>query len=111
VISERSIQLLGHAQSVAKEKGINLVYILPWSYWPQETANRQRTANAALLEAIGQHIRVVPEPSMGVHSELSDFADSGQHLTVEAAAARSSVLAATLKADSGSSSHQQKSRE
>jgi hypothetical protein len=111
VISERSIQLLGHAQSVAKEKGINLVYILPWSYWPQETANRQRTANAALLEAIGQHIRVVPEPSMGVHSELSDFADSGQHLTAEAATARSSVLADTLRADRGSTNHQRKSRE
>lgn len=111
VISERSIQLLGHTQSVAKEMGINLVYILPWSYWSQGTANRQRTANAGLLEAIGQHIRVVPEPSMGVHSELSDFADSGQHLTAEAAAARSSVLAATLKADRSSSSHQQKSRE
>ena len=111
VISERIIQLLGHAQSVAKERGINLVYILPWSYWPEEAANRQRTANAALLEAIGQHIRVVPETSMGVHSELSDFADSGQHLTAEAAAARSSVLAETLKADRGSINHQQTSRE
>jgi hypothetical protein len=109
--SERSMRLLGNAQSVADERGINLIYILPWSYWPRETANEQRTANAALLDTIGRYVQVLREPPMGVHSELNDFTDSGQHLTAEAAAARSSMLAETLKADRSSSSHQQKSRE
>jgi hypothetical protein len=48
---------------------------------------------------------------MGVHSELNDFTDSGQHLTAEAAAARSSVLAETLKADRDLRSHQKNPRE
>jgi hypothetical protein len=110
-LSERSKQLLGNAQSVADERGINLIYILPWSYWPRETANERRTANTVLLDAIGRNVRVLREPPMGVHSELNDFADSGQHLTAEAAAARSSVLAETLKADRESLNHQKNPRE
>jgi hypothetical protein len=98
-LSQRSMLLLGKAQSIANEKGIELIYILPWSYWPRETENEQRAANAALLDSISRHVRVLREPPMGVHSELNDFTDSGQHLTAEAAAARSSVLAETLKAD------------
>jgi len=105
-LSERSIRLLGNIQSVADERSINLIYIPPWSYWPRETANERRTANAVLLDAIGRNVRVLREPPMGVHSELNDFTDSGQHLTAEAAAARSSVLAETLKNDRESTNHQ-----
>lgn len=101
-LSTRGIQLLRAAQVAAEARGLRLVYALPWSYWPAETVSERRSANEVLLKSIGQHIGVVPEPSMGVHPVLSDFADSGQHLTAEAAAARSSVLAETLKVDSGS---------
>jgi hypothetical protein len=105
-LSTLGARLLKNTRSAAEKRGIKLVYVLPWSYWPQETVDERRTANAALLEAIGRHVRVLIEPSLGAHSELQDFADSGQHLTAEAAAARSSVLAETLKADRGSSNHQ-----
>jgi hypothetical protein len=105
-LSEHGVQLLRSAQSAADERGINLIYVLPWSYWPQETVNERRTTNAALLKTIGRHVPVLVEPSMGAHSELKDFADSGQHLTAKAAAARSSVLAETLKADRESRDHQ-----
>lgn len=105
-LSALGAQLLKDARLAAQEKGIRLVYVLPWSYWPQDTVNERRTANAALLKTIGRHVPALIEPSMGAHSQLKDFTDSGQHLTAEAAAARSSVLAETLKADRGSSNHQ-----
>ena len=105
-LSALGAQLLKDARLAAQEKGIRLVYVLPWSYWPQDTVDERRTANAALLKTIGRHVPVLIEPSMGAHSQLKDFTDSGQHLTAEAAAARSSVLAETLKADRGSSNHQ-----
>ncbi len=95
-ISERGVQLLRDAQSTADEKGINLLYILPWSYWPNQSAPQRRAANAALFKALSQHVRVLIEPAMGTHSETKDFADSGQHLTAEAATARSAILAETL---------------
>lgn len=110
-LSEHGVQLLRNAQSAADEKGINLIYVFPWSYWPGENANEQRTANAVLLDTIGRNVRVLREPPMGVHSELNDFADSGQHLTAEAAAARSSVLAETLKNDRDSTNHPKRLRE
>jgi len=95
-LSKVGAQLLKNARLAAKKKGIKLLYVMPWSYWPQETVDERRTANAVLLEAIGRHVRVLIEPSMGVHSELSDFADSGQHLTKEAASKRSDCLAKAL---------------
>jgi hypothetical protein len=105
-LSTLGAQLLKDARLAAQKKGIRLVYVLPWSYWPQDTVDERRTANAALLKTISRHVPVLIEPSMGAHSELKDFTDSGQHLTAEAAAARSSVLAETLKTDRGSSNHQ-----
>ena len=106
-LSKLGAQLLKNTRLAAEKKGIKLVYVMPWSYWPQETVDKRRAANAALLEAIGRHIRVLIEPSLGAHSELSDFADSGQHLTAEAAEARSAVLAKILKADLDSNRYQQ----
>jgi len=98
-LSALGAQLLKDARLAAEQRGIRLVYVLPWSYWPKETVNEKRTANAALLNTIGRHVPVLIEPSMGAHSELKDFTDSGQHLTTEAAANRSKVLAETLTAD------------
>jgi hypothetical protein len=109
-LSEQAVKLLRNTQSAADERGINLVYVLPWSYWPQETAAQRQAANAKLLEAVGNHVAVLTEPAMGVCSGLMNFTDSGQHLTSEAAAARSAILAETLKTARGSTNHQQKSR-
>ncbi len=104
-LSEHGVQLLRNAQSAADKRGINLIYVLPWSYWPQETAAQRQAANATLLQAIGNHVVVLSEPAMGVCSGLMNFTDSGQHLTSEAAAARSAILAETLKTARSSDSH------
>ena len=94
--SSQGVQLLKNAQLAAKTKGIKLVYVLPWSYWPRESAPQRRAANTAFLESLDQHTQVLFEKAVGVHSEVKDFADSGQHLTQAAARARSSQLAEHL---------------
>lgn len=96
-ITARGVQLLDNAQLAANRKGINLVYVLPWSYWPQRSASQRRAANAALVKAMSQHVRVLIEPAMGTHHEAKDFADSGQHLTRNAARPRSAQLAESLR--------------
>ncbi len=96
LISAGGVQLLKNAQFAAKKRGIRLVYVLPWSYWPPTSAPQRRVANKTLLESVGQHTAVLLEPAMGIHSEIRDFADSGQHLTKDVARARSRQLAKSL---------------
>jgi len=96
LISARGVQLLKNAQLAAKRRDIKLVYVLPWSYWPRESALQRRVANTAFLESLGQHTQVLFETALGIHSEVNDFADSGQHLTKDAARGRSSHLAEHL---------------
>ena len=103
-LSEHGVQLLRNTQSAADEKGINLIYVFPWSYWPQESAARRRTANAGLLDSIEKHVQVLIEPLIGVHSEKTDFSDSGQHLSATAARVRSMQFADRLKLHRNSSS-------
>jgi hypothetical protein len=111
LISVRGAELLKNTQLAANQRGIKLVYVLPWSYWPHETAIERRAANATLLEAFGQHVRVLPEQVMGAHTELLDFSDSGQHLTAAAALSRSEALAETLKGDRSLNKYQEQLRE
>ena len=96
LISARGAELLKNTQLAANQRGIKLVYVLPWSYWPRESAPQRRAANTAFLESLDQHTQVLFEKAVGVHSEVKDFADSGQHLTQAAARARSSQLAEHL---------------
>ena len=86
-------RLLREAQAAADIKTINLMYVLPFSYWPPENAAERRTANGELLNMIGTSVRVLTEQSMGVHTELGDFTDSGQQLCERAARIRSRQLA------------------
>jgi len=95
-ISRAGIELLRNARLAAEAKGINVVYLLPWSYWPEKTANERRAANKLFLNTIKEHIPVLIEPHMGVHTESGDFSDSGQHLTQLSAAKRSARLAETM---------------
>jgi hypothetical protein len=95
-LSCQGSSLLREAQAAADIKGINLLYVLPVSYWLPENAAQRRTANAELLNMIGTNVRVLAEQSMGVHTELGDFTDSGQHLCERAARIRSRQLADRL---------------
>ncbi len=95
-ISKAGMELLRTVRLAAETKGINVAYTLPWSYWPAQTADERRAANKSLLGSIEHHIPILVDPYMGVHTELKDFSDSGQHLTRESAAKRSAVFAETI---------------
>jgi len=97
-ISEQGSEILNAVVAVAKARGIDVVYALPWSYWPAQTANEKRAANTSFLCAVAHFTEVLKEASDGVHSELADFSDSGQHLSADASIIRSASLAQSLKA-------------
>jgi len=80
----------------ADRRGIKVVYLLPWSYRPQEMTEQSRKANEMLLTDISEQIPVLREPSSGMHDRIEDFSDSVQHLTAEAARWRSSCLSKAL---------------
>lgn len=96
-LSESGLALLERVRDEANRRGIHVAYALPWAYWPADSADLRRAANAEFLLQIEDIMPVLREPNMGVHTVLDDFADSGQHLTEEAAKARSRVLAETLR--------------
>ena len=89
--------MLERIRNEAARRGIRVAYVIPWAYWPEESAVARRAANEDFLRQIQEILPVLREPNLGVHSVLADFADSGQHLTAEAAAARSRVLAKALR--------------
>ncbi len=95
-ISMAGMKLLRTIRLAANEKGINVAFSLPWSYWPEDTASQKRAANQSLLGLVEDHVPVLIDSYMGVHTELNDFSDSGQHLTKESAARRSAVLATSI---------------
>jgi hypothetical protein len=97
-ISDHGVELLRAAVSAAEERGIKLVYALPWSYWPAETADERRVSNELLTNEIAEIVPVLYERSRGVHSKLADFSDSGQHLSADASITRSASLAHSIDA-------------
>jgi hypothetical protein len=80
------------AQREADQRGINLVYVLPWTYAPSDLSAKHRQGNMRLLNEVQQFVPVLDEPELGVHVVEEDFSDSGQHLTADAARRRSSAL-------------------
>jgi len=96
-LSSSGRMLLKTIRDEAARRGLKVIYVLPWSYWPQDTADQRRTKNDTLLQQISEVMPVLRESNLGVHSAAQDFADSGQHLTAEAAAERSRIFSKTLQ--------------
>ena len=96
-LSSSGRMLLKTIRDEAARRGLKVVYVLPWSYWPEDTADQRRTTNDTLLQQISEFMPVLRESKLGVHSAVQDFADSGQHLTAEAAAERSRILSKALQ--------------
>jgi hypothetical protein len=96
-LSSSGRELLKAIRDEATRRGLRVAYLLPWAYWPENTADQRRAANDALLQQISEFMPVLSESNLGVHSAAQDFADSGQHLTAEAAAERSRIFCKTLQ--------------
>jgi hypothetical protein len=92
-LSEGGRRLLEHIKTSAQAQGIRVYYLLPWAFVPPKNQDTARLANERFLEEIERILPVIYEPQLGVHSVAEDFADTPQHLTAEAAVARSEVFA------------------
>lgn len=84
-LSPEGAALLANIRLEARRRGIRVVYILPWAYAPEQSVEIQRKANSHFLDQVEAIILIIREPAMGVYTKRQDFADSGQHLRLEAA--------------------------
>jgi len=81
----------------AEKRGVRVLYLLPWSYCAPELAVQRREVNETFLEAVSRRVPTLLEQSLGVHETITDFSDSAQHLTADAARMRSRSLAEALR--------------
>jgi len=95
-LSPEGAALITNIRQEAEQRGIRVVYILPWAYAPEHSAEIMRQANSHFLNQVAAIMPVIREPEKGVHTERQDFADSGQHLTLEAAGKRSRLFEKAL---------------
>jgi len=72
-------------------------YLIPHSYVPPEDAAASLVANRTFLEGLGGITPVVPDPVMGVQTNLQSFADTPSHLRAEAMEQRTRDLMPLLK--------------
>lgn len=58
-------------------------YLIPQSYVPSEDASATIAANGSFLEQLGRITTVLPDPVMGVQTNLLWFADTPSHLRAD----------------------------
>jgi len=95
-LSPDAAALLAQIGQEAERRSIRVVYVLPWSYAPGESAEIQRQANRDFLDQVEAIMPVLREPAMGVHTERAEFADTAQHLNFEGATRRSRAFAEAM---------------
>lgn len=81
----------------AGEKGIRLIYVLPWAYCPPAQAEKFRQENANFLLQITNFMPVLLDDRLGAIHEKSLFADSSWHLNLEGSRLRTDTLAGQLR--------------
>jgi len=63
--------------------GCQTAFLIPQSYVPSDDAQAGLFANQLFLEVLGRITTIVPDPIMGVQTNLQCFADSPSHLKAE----------------------------
>ena len=96
-LSSSARDLLSPLRSTCQNRGIRLVYALPWFYAPAEALEKFQSGNVDFLLQIAEFMPVLADEKFGVHSIREDFADTPLHLTPEGAALRTDALARQLK--------------
>ncbi len=110
-LSPSGVRILQRVRDQAAARHIRVLYLLPWSYVPSDKTESAIDWNSHFLEEVGAYVRIIREPNIGVHGDLSDFADSGQHLTESAAIGRSEVFAGALISEGSDSREQAQSEQ
>jgi hypothetical protein len=95
-LSAWSTRFLQSLARLAGEKGVRLMYVLPWAYCPLGQAEKFRQENAAFLLQISNFMPVLRDDRLGAIHDKDLFADSSWHLNLEGSRLRTDVLAAQL---------------
>lgn len=88
--------LLGRFKQAADEKGVRLIYSMPWLLTAEESAMTNRVANRRILNSVSEVIEAVDDGHSGVATDPAYFSDSGLHLSAAGSMIRSKDLAAAL---------------
>lgn len=91
-------QLLQTFQNTATQRGVHLIYAMPWLLTDPDAAGQSRSANLDILSSIQPIIPTVDDGFQGVATDPSYFSDSGLHLSAPGSAIRSKALAEALRA-------------
>lgn len=89
--------LLITIQQAASQKGVRLLYSMPWVLTTEASAAENQAANLKILESIKTVIPTVDDGRQGVATDPTLFSDSGQHLSAKGSAIRSQGLANALQ--------------
>ncbi len=89
-----------------RRRGVTVYYALPWLECQTEKVETLRVGAETYLQSVEKMIPVLREPGYGLQSDVSLFADTAAHLSVEGAQRRSRSLGEVLKARAGLSKAQ-----
>jgi hypothetical protein len=77
---------------------IRIAYALPWTYTDTEHLPQLQANNLRFLRDIVTIFPILKDPHFGADTNKDDFADTGWHLTTQAAIERTDALARAVKA-------------
>ncbi len=90
-------RLLQDLASVCRQRNIRLAYSLPWEFTHPEDQASFQAQNAAFLSQVAAFVPVLKDPTLGVCTNRTYYADTGWHLTEEGSNQRSDSLGRQLK--------------
>lgn len=90
--------MLERLADYARERGIRLVYSMPWMFNDPALAEGNRASHRVLLEEVAKILPVLPDEKCGVETNPAYFSDTSYHLTGVGARARTERVAEGLLA-------------
>lgn len=97
-LSTTGRELLMSLKKTANNRGVRLVYSMPWQYTAENHIQGNRVNRKSLLEDIQRIIPVIDDGFTGCINVASYFSDSQLHLTANGSTQRTMALAPKLNA-------------
>jgi hypothetical protein len=89
--------VLVQLKSATAQKGVHIVYSMPWILSEKNAASTSRTANLRILESINAILPAIDDGHQGISTDHSHFSDSSLHLSARGSALRSKALGDALQ--------------
>lgn len=95
-LSPAARRWLAELRSTADQRGLRLLYAVPWGFCPADHLSEYRRDMARFLLDIAEILPVLKDPTLGADPRRGNFADTAWHPTPEAVAERMPDVAARL---------------